>query len=247
MHNPSPPPKTEPPNTKLFHIHDFYGRPRRTPPPNLLSLESACPHHRYGPIPPFSPTFLMPAHPSCPTLFLPYSLTPSFPFRLSLIFPHQNTICSGVSSSSPHLGHSASSTCPALSSYYTTSRCPFLLATGSNLLLPSASTRVRPSPDTSSSAAWPTALYPPQTSNFRGHPGHPLRSIFCQHIGSLIPEDGHVGLHPPQFDFLPPSLISAILLTTFCRCRDLAFPVLPALLNPSTKPHWAETWYRGLY
>ena len=56
-------------------------------------------------------------------------------------------------------------------------------------------------------------------------------SVFCQHIGSLIPEDAHVGLHPPQFDFLPPSLISATVLTTFCRRRDLAFPVLPAFLT----------------
>src|SRR5258706_272882 len=83
---------------------------------------------------------------------------------------------------------------------YTASRFPCLLAAASNLFLPPAPTsllslsppshrlRVRPSPDLSSSAAWPTALSPPRHPFFVVIRGHPLRSFFCQYIRSLISE-----------------------------------------------------------
>ena len=55
--------------------------------------------------------------------FIAHSLLPLSSFTL-LMFPHRNTICSGVSSSSPHLGHSSSSTRPIFLFHRLQMPCP---------------------------------------------------------------------------------------------------------------------------
>ena len=118
----------------------------------------------------FSPTSLMVAHPSCHTSFLPLSpLLPLSSFTL-LMFPHRNTICSGVSSSSPHLGHCASSSHPIFSFHHLPMPFPSRSRQSPPHRLPYTSSflhifflpPLRPLPYT-----------PPQKSINRRHPGAP--------------------------------------------------------------------------
>ena len=111
---------------------------------------------------------------------IPFSLThcllplPSTSF-IPLTVVHRNTIWSGVSSSSSHLAHKASSARPTLFSHHLP--IPSLPSTCSNLLLPfsfiSSLSRYPPPliPQPPSFSASPTAWYPPQASTSRSHPG----------------------------------------------------------------------------
>ena len=137
------------------------------------------------------------AHPSFPPHSIPsplaHSLLPLSSFTL-LIFLHLNTICSTLSSS-----HTGIVGCCL----------PLPLNCSAYHYHPITSIPLHPPP---LPLLGPLPYTPPPDIHFSLLSP---RSFFCQHIGSLIPEDAHVGLHPPQFNF--PPLISTILLTTFYR------------------------------
>ena len=131
-HKPHAPPLRRTNQKITLYRFDGALRPRSTLPSNLPSPGSACLHHQHGPNPPFSPTSLMPTHPSYPTSSSSPLPSLSCSFRPSPCGPsHNGTLCDPESALPPHIS-GILHLLPSLSCHSTTSRCPFLLAIGSN-------------------------------------------------------------------------------------------------------------------
>ena len=79
--------------------------------------------------------------------------------------------------------------------------------------------------------------YALRTSTSRGHLGSAAFFVFFANTSAAsLPRMPMWAFTHPILTSIPSSLIFAISLTIFCRCRDLAFPVLPALFSPPQSP-----------